>query len=325
MKIIHLASFNGNVGDMINHIGFYNNIRKYVTSDITIKQIEIRNYYRSWNEAAFDQNFIDMVNDGDLFVVGGGDFFRIEWDYSLTGTTFNMQNELFDKINIPIVFNAVGVDIIDGNEKNIVKFRTFLENCARKQRCIISVRNDGSYDILKGICTNELMKKILKVPDGGFFTSANYYEHIEIPENKKMIALNITKDRNDEVWGTDAEKSYVDFVEELANYILLLLTSNKEYYIVFVPHILSDIEAIYDVLRKIKGVLITTRVSIAPLLNGDITTAEYITDIYRKAYFSICMRYHANISSIAMGTPTIAPIGIDKHIALYKDIGLKTE
>ena len=24
-----------------------------------------------------------------------------------------------------------------------------------------------------------------------------------------------------------------------------------------------------------------------------------------------------------MGTPTIAPIGIDKHIALYKDIGLK--
>ena len=54
MKIIHLASFNGNVGDMINHIGFYNNIRKYVTSDITIKQIEIRNYYRSWNEAAFD-------------------------------------------------------------------------------------------------------------------------------------------------------------------------------------------------------------------------------------------------------------------------------
>ena len=323
MKIIHLASFNGNVGDMINHIGFYNNIRKYVTSDITIKQIEIRNYYRSWNEAAFDQNFIDMVNDGDLFVVGGGDFFRIEWDYSLTGTTFNMQNELFDKINIPIVFNAVGVDIIDGNEKNIVKFRTFLENCARKQRCIISVRNDGSYDILKGICTNELMKKILKVPDGGFFTSANYYEHIEIPENKKMIALNITKDRNDEVWGTDAEKTYVDFVEELANYISLLLTSNKEYYIVFVPHILSDIEAIYDVLRKIKGVLITTRVSIAPLLNGDITTAEYITDIYRKAYFSICMRYHANISSIAMGTPTIAPIGIDKHIALYKDIGLK--
>ena len=102
-----------------------------------------------------------------------------------------------------------------------------------------------------------------------------------------------------------------------------MLTSNKEYYIVFVPHILSDIEAIYDVLRKIKGVLITTRVSIAPLLNGDITTAEYITDIYRKAYFSICMRYHANISSIAMGTPTIAPIGIDKHIALYKDIGLK--
>ena len=98
MKIIHLASFNGNVGDMINHIGFYNNIRKYVTSDITIKQIEIRNYYRSWNEAAFDQNFIDMVNDGDLFVVGGGDFFRIEWDYSLTGTTFNIQNELLIKL-----------------------------------------------------------------------------------------------------------------------------------------------------------------------------------------------------------------------------------
>ena len=98
----------------------------------------------------------------EIYLSLGWDFFRIEWDYSLTGTTFNMQNELFDKINIPIVFNAVGVDIIDGNEKNIVKFRTFLENCARKQRCIISVRNDGSYDILKGICTNELMKKILK-------------------------------------------------------------------------------------------------------------------------------------------------------------------
>ena len=63
--------------------------------------------------------------------------------------------------------------------------------------------------------------------------------------------------------------------------------------------------------------------TIAPYLNGWNTPGDYLVDLYRKASVSIGMRYHSNICSIAMETPTIGIVTLDKHVALYKSIGMQ--
>lgn len=110
IRALHLASFNGNIGDIANHVGFWNLFKKYVTNDVEVTYLEIREYYKSWNLRQFDDSFADLVNRYDLLVIGGGNFFDVKWDYSTTGTTLNISDEILRKIHIPIVFNGLGVD-----------------------------------------------------------------------------------------------------------------------------------------------------------------------------------------------------------------------
>ena len=44
IRALHLASFNGNIGDIANHVGFWNLFKKYVTNDVEVTYLEIREY-----------------------------------------------------------------------------------------------------------------------------------------------------------------------------------------------------------------------------------------------------------------------------------------
>ena len=47
MKILHLASFNGNVGDNASHMGLYNFLND-INPDCNFDQIEIRKFYKNY-------------------------------------------------------------------------------------------------------------------------------------------------------------------------------------------------------------------------------------------------------------------------------------
>ena len=110
MKILHLASFNGNIGDNANHNGFRKNFQNLISENIEWKNLEIRNFYKSWNKMKFDEEFIKMVNTYDLLIIGGGNFFEICHEYSSTGTTIDLPIEKLNQIRIPIFFNGLGLD-----------------------------------------------------------------------------------------------------------------------------------------------------------------------------------------------------------------------
>lgn len=63
-------------------------------------------------------------------------------------------------------------------------------------------------------------------------------------------------------------------------------------------------------------------ITIAPYLNGIATPGEYLVDLYRKSAVAVGMRYHSNICSIAMHTPTIGIVTLKKHVELYRNIGM---
>ena len=82
-------------------------------------------------------------------------------------------------------------------------------------------------------------------------------------------------------------------------------------------------ELISKVLGKVKDNILRTRISVAPYLNGTITDGNYIFDLYRKCILTIGMRYHSNVCSIAVNTPTIGIVNLPKHKMLYEDIGMQ--
>lgn len=331
MKILHVASFNGNVGDYINHMGFRRMLEEKYTGSIQYSELEMREFYRSWSMRKFDQAFAEYANQFDLLVFGGGNFFELCWDYSATGTTIDLSEDCLEKIKVPILLNGLGVDDKKGtvSQDNINKFGAFLEKLIERKE-YITVRNDGSQEILNRYYDTNITKNVRKIPDGGFFVKPQRYHHVELPEQRqeekrKILAVNVAGDSLSVRFASRESKERLtveDFCKECQIAFSYLLEHNPDLYIVMVPHIIKDLELTYQVISKLSDPLLRTRISIAPCLNGKITDGGYIADLYRQSDLVLGMRYHANIAAIAGNTPTIGIVNFEKHKKMYEDIGL---
>jgi polysaccharide pyruvyl transferase WcaK-like protein len=175
LKVLHLASFSGNMGDNANHRGIRKIFNKYLNFNMTYDELEIREFYISWGKRFFDSSFADLVNDYDLLIIGGGNFFDLYLDKSVTGTTINMTEQILQKIKTPIVFFGVGFDPYKGiTDELINRFKRFLDNLLESEKVFISLRNDGSVENIKKYIGEEYVKYICKVPDGGFYGSKQF-------------------------------------------------------------------------------------------------------------------------------------------------------
>lgn len=324
MRILHLASFNGNIGDMANHNGIYKLFKKYVSNDVEFIPLEIREFYKSWNIRKYDDELIDYINTYDAFVIGGGNFWDIKWDYSQTGTTIDFSIERFEKIKCPVIFNGLGVDLsYEANYlENTKKFKKFFEYIVKKNNTVVSVRNDDSVNFLRDIISKEALDETYIIPDGGFFTEASQYYHPEIPKDKKIIALNTAKDRFEERWDKKIF-SYEEYCMEMGEVIDEIVGEDESIHLVIVPHIPSDMEACYDILRNVNDKIVRNNITVAPCLNGENTPGDYIVDLYRRSDLVLGARYHANICAIAMERPSIAIISLQEIMELHKNIGLE--
>lgn len=169
VKILQVASFKGNVGDIANHFGFRAWFERFFQEKTDWQEFEIRTVFRG--EASFNESFVEFANEFDLVVIGGGNFFELWVDRSPTGTSISIEEKYLDKIIPPIFVNAVGVD--DGmgvTTETLAKFNAFLERLVTLKKGLVSVRNDGAYDTLsKYVFNTSLLEYIVRLPDGGFF------------------------------------------------------------------------------------------------------------------------------------------------------------
>lgn len=326
MRVLHMASFNGNIGDHANHNGFRQEMRKYIDSKIEFVNLEIREFYKSWGLRKFDDELVNFINEFDLFVLGGGNFFDIRWEYSVTGTTIDMSVEQLRKIKCPILINGIGIDDNFGHasKENLDKFGIFFSELIDNPKCFFTTRNDGSKEIAQKYYGN-IADKILQIPDGGFFVKPKQFYHVEIPNNRITVAINLAGDLENIRFsqdGKDGRLTKNEFLDEFAEFINQTLETNSLLSFIFVPHIPSDLREIQKVLQKVKDCYIRTRITVAPYLNGDITNADYIFDLYKSVDLVIGMRYHANVCPIGVKTPTISIVNLEKHRLLYKDIGM---
>ena len=321
MKILQVASFNGNIGDYANHTGFrYEFSKRFKDAEFT--NLEMRYFYQSWNKCKFDESFAEIVNQYDMLVFGGGGFFELKWDYSATGTTINLSQDILKKIKVPILFNCIGTSIAKGASKEaIAKFDHFLAQVIERGD-LVTVRNDGSYELLNHIYENRYCEKILKVPDGGFFCRFTEHEQPLIVSGHKNICINIAGDMPEIRFPGGEKLNRESFILEMAQLCNGILEKDENIRLIFVPHILSDLKIISDVMSHILDWHLRTRVSCAGCYNGQATDGLVNFDLYRQSDLVLGMRYHANVVPIGMGVPTIMLGTYEPHLSLCKDLDI---
>lgn len=325
-KILHIASFDGNVGDNASHNGFYSRLSHLNNWKLAVDAKEIRRTYRNYqgpDRWQWDQSLIKEMNANALTVIGGGNYFELWLEESSTGTTIDIVPELLRDIKTPFFFHALGCDPNIGVSRNTVaRFQRFIETALSHPQCLVSVRNDGSSKYLRHYLGSDIADQVLTTPDPGFFVDPGNTSVPEPLQGKRYWVLNLATDRPERRFpGTQGKLSYEGFISEMAEFIREACQSWPDLEFVLAPHIYSDLTPIADVIQALPDTVRRWQVSIAPLLHG-MGAEKTIFALYRDAELAIGPRFHANVCPIGLGTPTIGLVTTEKLIDLYEELDM---
>ncbi|MCB5184118.1 polysaccharide pyruvyl transferase family protein [Methylobacillus gramineus] len=326
MKVLQIGSFSGNVGDIANHYGFRNWFQGLL-GKIQWDEFEIRNVYRK--NVAFDNDFVATVNQYDLVVVGGGNFFELWVDSSPTGTSISIEIEMFEKIKVPVFFNALGVD--DGlgcSDKSLARFTNFLEVLTSSRQYLVSVRNDGAMATLKKRISNNIMvDKVLPLPDGGFFV--NSIDTLrDIAPNAQIkdpvtIGINLAGDMLETRYpGGSGEHDYSGFISEFSDTLAEMWSDNKSLRFIFFPHIYSDLKVYADILSRLPDACRRENVKVAGY-ETNVKFEDTLFSEYGNCTLILGMRFHANVVAIANHVPVIGLYSYKQIKELFCELGIE--
>lgn len=321
IKVLHLASFSGNIGDNASHKGLHR-IFEELGVDAQFTELEIRYFYKNAQppfKRKFDTDFVHLCNQYDLVIWGGGGYMDFWVPDSATGTTFDCTLDLISEIKVPLLITSVGCyagkPIPEGNEK---KFTSFLEYCAKAENIEIFFRNDGSKNRLKHLFGEELAAPFPEILDNGFFYQNE--NKLRLPVKREYVALNVAFDQLGETGPGSKTINATKFFREVRHLIQFLI-SEQGYDVCLVPHIPDDLRGIVEILNDLPNKLARENITIAPLLSGW-KGADYIFDIYAAAALVIGNRFHTNVCSLAMRKKTIGLSAMNRISAVFESVGL---
>lgn len=320
VKILHLASFSGNIGDNANHMGFRPWFERQIDREVKWTDLEIREFY--WGHRKWDQSLVEYVNCHDLMVIGGGNYFELWVENSPTGTSIAIEPALLDCIRVPVFFNALGVDPGQGvPERSRRRFAAFLDRITGSGQYLVSLRNDGAMDNLERYIGTHYRNRVHRLPDHGFFVRS------PVPEpgiacgrdaDRRRICINLASDMgNVRFAGFDDQSG---FAREMAEVISALAEDLSDVEFIFVPHIFRDLEVITQTIRNLEDWLRRTRVSLAPYGCGD-EAAKKVLSAYSSADLVLGMRFHANVCPMALGRNVLGLTSYPQIENLYRELG----
>ncbi|MCI5090788.1 polysaccharide pyruvyl transferase family protein [Phaeodactylibacter sp.] len=320
MKILHIASFIGNIGDNASHSGFHNLIGQELRQKLEFNQIEIRRFYQSYSrldKQLFDESFAKLSNKHDALLIGGGGFLDYWIKGSQTGTTLDISLEILEQIKVPIIIGSVGsLPHHDVPKENFRKFEKFLQYASNRDNLHILLRNDGSKTSLRNTFGEDLIENMPEILDHGFFYEPPKNDLV-LKKIKPYVLINTTVDQL-EMINKNKNLSIAEFTKQIRRVIIHLLKTT-EYNIVFIPHIYKDIYGFMQILENVDDYFIRSRIQIAPYLQGN-AGAETLFNLYRYSELNICMRFHANVCSLAFNQPTVGLAALPRIENVHKNL-----
>lgn len=331
LRVLHLASFIGNIGDNAMHDGAYRTRAEDMTLPLSYSRMEIREFIH-WKTRHFDDTFLDEANRHDLVILGGDSLFQTWREDTASGTYIEAAADYLDDIRRPLCLYGLGVDATRGvSPLAMERCRSFLDSLFSRPDRVVSLRDDGSIDILRRHLGEAYTDRIAVIPDGGLFARPRSHEQPAIPADcRRFMVVNLAGDMGDLRFGSPTASSSSGgdegpsaFCARMGSFLSELLREDPDLGCVFVPHIHWDLAVIAETLAAMDDRQRRTRVSIAPYLQGEAWSAGF--DLYRRADLVIAMRFHGNLVPLGLAVPTL---GIDTHHkvgGLYAALGLEDQ
>lgn len=319
LRILHLASFSGNIGDNFNHLGFRPWFEGMLGAPAVWTDLEMREFY--WRERAWDQSFVDLINAHDVLVVGGGNYFELWVENSPTGVSFALPAELLGATRVPVFFNALGLDAGQGfGQHSLVRFESFLDFVLAEPRFLVSLRNDGSLATAHRLLRKDQADRLLPVPDAGFFVGEAVGDELNKRE-RAGIVVNLACDMPEIRFAAfPSGRAQRAFAEEMAGALNAASDALPDQMITFVAHVYHDLDIMADVIRCMPDRLRRTRVSIASFGSGE-PAAKAALSAYSQASAVLGMRFHANIAAMALGKQVVGLSCYPQIKFLYEEVG----
>lgn len=314
IRVLHLASFVGNIGDLANHAGSRRLMAEHLPVELEFTELEIREFY--WKKRSFDDAFIDYANSFDFLMIGGGNYFELWVDHSQTGTSIDISSERLKRLKVPTLFHALGVDIGQGyTEQSASRFKAFMSSVLERPDMFVTVRNDGSTRALHEVLGSTLASRIPTMPDGGFFAGES-----PLPEGisrSDCIGINIAGDMLDRRF--DRRLSVDGFLDELASACCSLMDAQPALRLALMPHIWRDVALIAQLLPRIEDSYLRRRVAVGTLEPTARGLDSFLAS-YQRFDLVLGMRFHANVCPIGMGTAARGLLNYPQVERLYEEL-----
>ena len=342
LKVMQIASHLTNIGDGANITGFQKIFKEDASEyDVDFINEEIMEYKPHLGTKDFNSEvFINHANSMDMVVVGGGGFFSAFERFKNTGCHVDFILETLNKINVPIVYYALGFAVYYGQKyHNMSRLGALLDHANQNQnRVLISLRNDGSQQRLKELLNNNQTENISVIPDGGFYVPVTDSNHEEIETGKLNFGLQLAGDkaamrfqegaslpsrvarkilgRN---WSIENIKEQNRVLQTLADISEWLIKEHNGN-LILLPHIHSDLAITDRFTHIMPRDLIRFNTKIAGVYRGH-AGGQYQFDLYKKLDFSMGMRFHSNVCPFGLETPSIGLVSHDQLDGLYQELG----
>lgn len=316
LRVLHLASFAGNIGDLANHAGARRMLAERLSFMLEFTDLEIREFY--WKQRSFDDAFVEYANGFDLLIIGGGNYFELWVEQSATGTSIDITPASLAKLKVPTLLFALGVDTGQGySAQSAQRFSAFMATVLERHDLFACVRNDGSARALREVLGDATAAHIPTMPDGGFFADPAACRLLE--SGSSRIGINIAGDMLERRFDRGLDTK--GFLRELADACRALMDARPELRIDLMPHIWRDSALIAQLLPMIPDPYLRRRISVGRLEPGATGLADFLQS-YRGFDLVLGMRFHANVCPIGMGVPARGLLNYPQVERLYEEIGM---
>ena len=318
MRVLHLASFIGNIGDNASHLGLAS-ILGGMLPPHEVTRIEMRRFYTHYSGAdrlRFDADFLAYANSFDLFLIGGGAFLNPSIEGSRSGTTIDLDPAGVRELRVPTVLTSIGrkhtPPVPTGVESN---FARFLEALYSNDRIRVLTRNDGTKAMIDRELGSGFTDPMREVLDSAFFYSPT--SSADLGETG-YVAVNVATDQ----LALEPHRTTLTEADHFAELrAMVQLLAGDGHRVVFVPHVLADLGAIHEVAGNLDDFAMRSMVSVAPCLQGD-AGADRVLAVYRDAAAVIGTRFHANVCPMAISVPTVGCAVLGRITDLYASLGI---
>ena len=320
LKVLHLASFEGNLGDNANVESIQANLRRALGA-LIFTRLEMREFY--WQQRCFDEQFAELANAHDLIVIGGGNYFEVWVEKSCSGMSIDIPYAILRCIRPRIVFYGLGFDPGMGySATTLSRSRAYFDYLlAHPDKYLVSVRNDGSSASLHRLHGAEIATRVEVVPDGGFFLDVIQPLPPWLPRGQRYLAINLAGDMLECRHPGGTLLSADGFADEFATLLSTLHDRFPDLGLVFIPHIFRDIGYLAALIERLPDPLRRRQVYMAPYTHGS-GPHEAVFALYRHAACTLGVRLHANVCPIALGCPTVGLANMPQIIALHDELGI---